>query len=245
MNVEWHDHGWADLFAEIARAFSSKNSSRATLSQITAAAVLYVSGCDHCGISMIHEGGRPTTEAPTDDVPTRVNQLQYHTDQGPSLDAIRDQHTVIVEDLSHEQRWPAFSAQAADLTGIRSLLAVRLFTNTDTIGAITFYSRARSAFDADAQAVAAVLATHAAIAIIGSRERALANDLLTALSSSREIGIAIGLLMTQKHHDRDEAFQLLRNSAQRLHVKVSELAPRIIAAGELDMGGGLRPTRQR
>jgi GAF domain-containing protein len=240
----WRDHGWADLFAEIARAFSSGNSPSATLSEITSVAMRYVPGCDHCGVSLIHEWDRRSTDAATDDVPTRVDQLQYRTDQGPSLDAIRDQHTVLVEDLSSERRWPAFSAQAVELTGVRSLLAVRLFTDTDTIGTITFYSRTPAAFDADAQAVAAILATHATIAIIGSRERALANNLLNALSSSREIGTAVGLLMAQCKQDRDEAFELLRDASQRLNIRVSDLANHIIAAGKLDMDD-LRHAGQR
>jgi GAF domain-containing protein len=178
----------------------------------------------------------PTDDrAATDDVPTRVDQLQYRTDQGPSLDAIRDQQTVLVEDLSSEQRWPTFSAHAAELTGVRSMLALRLFTDTDTIGAITSYSRTPAAFDANAQAVAAILATHAAIAIIGSRERALANNLLNALSSSREIGTAIGLLMAQSKQNKDEAFELLRNASQRLNIRLNDLANHIIDAGELDV----------
>jgi hypothetical protein len=49
------------------------------------------------------------TVAATDDVPPRVDALQYQTAQGPCLDAIFEDVTYLIDDLTSDERWPAFS----------------------------------------------------------------------------------------------------------------------------------------
>src|SRR5688500_8550226 len=68
-------------------------------------------------------------------------------------------------DLLAETRWPQFSRRAHDETGVTSILAVRLFAEHETMGALNLYSTQPDAFDDTDVAFAAVFATHAAVAM--------------------------------------------------------------------------------
>ena len=148
--------------------------------------------------------------AATDEVPPRVDAIQYETGQGPCLQAMAEHAAYLIDDLGADERWPAFSRRAAEETGVRSMLSFRLFVEEDTIGALNLYSRHPAAFDDHDCAVVTVLAAHAAIAMSAAREQERAEQLEDALRSSREIGMAMGVLMGRTGATEDEAFALLR-----------------------------------
>ena len=54
-----------------------------------------------------------------------------------------------------------------------------------------------------------------------------------ALSSSRQIGTAIGIIMARRLVTSEEAFDLLRATSQRLNRKVREVAAEVEETGEL------------
>lgn len=62
-----------------------------------------------------------------------------------------------------------------------------------------------------------------------------ADHLQIALRTSRQIGTAIGILMSQYKIKSDEAFELLSRASQRAHVKVHDLALDVIDTGRLDV----------
>jgi AmiR/NasT family two-component response regulator len=71
-------------------------------------------------------------------------------------------------------------------------------------------------------------------------------NLETALRTSREIGIAIGILMATRKLNRDQAFGLLRTASQHHHVKVRDLAEGVIFTGTIDVvNDGVEPTPPR
>lgn len=223
----------AEVFADIARELQAERTPHEVLERIVAVAVDIVQGCDHAGMSTVHRHGRIDTPVATDDVPASVDAIQYETHQGPCLEAIDEHESYLIDDLTTEDRWPAFSRRAAEATGVRSMLSMRLFVEEDTIGALNLYSRHAGVFDEHGRAVAAVLAAHAAVAITTSRTRERAEHLEQALDSNREIGIAIGILMARGRHTREQAFDALRHASQRLHVKLRDVASAVADTGEL------------
>jgi GAF domain-containing protein len=225
--------GLAEEFADIARRLKAETSTEKTQCRATEAAVISVAGCDHASISIIPRRSGVQTVAATDDIPPRVDALQYETGQGPCLDAIFEDVTYLIDDLTSDGRWPAFSRRAAQETGVRSILSFRLFVQDDTIGALNLYSRRPAAFDAHAHAVAAVLAAHAAIALAASDEHEHSEHLEEALRSNREIGMAMGVLMGRGNITQDEAFSLLRGASKRLNRKLREIAADVVETGEL------------
>ncbi len=223
----------AETFADVARALLGEDDVQATLTKITALAVETIDGCDHAGVSLI-EGRKITTPAATDDVPVQVDAIQYETDQGPCLDAIREHESFRIDDLATEDRWPKFSRRAAEETGVASMLSFRLFAEGDTMGALNLYSKQPSAFDDEALAIGSVFATHAAVALAGAQQD---EEMHKALQSRDVIGQAKGILMAQQGVSADEAFDILRRASQRMNIKLRELAERVASRTPPEEGG--------
>ena len=227
------DDGLAEDFAAIARELHAETTPAGTQQRITRVAVDAVGGCDHAAICVIGRRGGVQTVAATDDVPARVDAIQYETGQGPCLDAMAGHETCVIDDLCVDGRWPAFSRRAAEETGVRSMLSFRLFVQGDTIGALNLYSREPAAFDLHGRVTGTVLAAHAAIALTSARERQHAQHLEEALRSNREIAMAMGVLMGRGGMTEVEAFTQLRRASQYLNVKVREVAARVVETGSL------------
>ena len=226
------DRELAVQFAAVARALEAQPSVEATLQRVVDIARAIVPGCHHAGVTVLRRG-RPETPAATDDVSAQVDQIQYETGEGPCLSAIVEHHTFRTVDLAAETRWPKFAGPAVLRTGVRSVLAYRLFTEQDTFGALNLYSRQVDAFDDDALAIGMVLAAHAALALARARERAQISGLEQALASNRAIGTAIGILMATRRVTQDRAFDLLRVVSQRTNRKLREIADEVVLTGAL------------
>jgi transcriptional regulator with GAF, ATPase, and Fis domain len=227
------DGGLAEVFADIARQLQAQDSSGKVQDRISRAAVDTVDGCDHAAISLVHRRGAIETVSATDDVPLRVDAIQYEVGQGPCLGAITEHQVFQVDDLAEDPRWPPFSRRAAEETGVRSMLSFRLFVATSTFGALNLYSRKRKAFDEHACAVGSILAAHAAIAMQAAREQHRAEHLGQAVESNREIGMAMGVIMALRGLPRDEAFTLLRRASQHLNRKLRDVAAEVVDTGQL------------
>jgi GAF domain-containing protein len=213
----------AQTFADVARVLVAEDDVEATLKKIATLALETIDGCHHAGVSLV-QGRKISTPAASDDVPGQVDAIQYETDQGPCLDAIREHETFRIDDLAVEDRWPEFSKRAAEDTGVASMLSFRLFAEEDTLGALNLYSKQRGAFDDEALAVGSVFATHAAVALAGAQHD---EQMQKALQTRDVIGQAKGILMAQQDVSADEAFDILRRASQRMNIKLRELAERV------------------
>lgn len=222
----------AGQFAAVARALESESSVEATLQRTVEVARLIVPGCHHAGITVLRRG-RPETPAATDAVSAAVDAVQYEAGEGPCLSAILEDDVFRTGDLARETRWPKFSGSAVERTGVRSVLAYRLFTEDDTLGALNLYSRERDAFDDESVAVGSIFTAHAALAFARARERAQISGLEQAVASNRAIGMAIGILMAIGRVGQDEAFDLLRTVSQRTNRKLREIADDVVHTGQL------------
>jgi serine phosphatase RsbU (regulator of sigma subunit) len=160
----------ATALAEVARALQAERTPQATLQKMVDLAVSTVAGCDHAGVSLIGPDGIATPAA-SDDVPRLVDDLQYESNEGPCLSAIREQDMYVTADLGTESRWPAFATRATQQTGVRSMLSFRLFVERANLGALNLYSRRPDAFDESSIAVGRLFAAHAAIALSDATEQ--------------------------------------------------------------------------
>lgn len=215
----------AEAFAEMARTLLSAPSVQETLQRIVDLAVETVDGCDHAGVSLVKDGCI-TTRAASDDVPSRVDRLQYEANEGPCVDAIEQHEVFRVADVSNEAaRWPRFAPRVTAETGVRSMLAYRLFVEEQTLGALNLYSEAAEAFDEAAEQVGTVFAAHAAVALASAQRE---EHLETAIESRDVIGQAKGVLMARQNVSSEEAFEILRRASQRLNVKLRDVAGRVV-----------------
>lgn len=178
----------------------------------------------HVGICVADRTGTYTTLAGTDPLVFVLGEIQYDFDDGPGITAVREEHTVIVDDAESEHRWPRFMSRAVDL-GLRSYLGVPIVEAGRTLGGLNMYSTVHASVDTTRLATAKLLATQSAVAL-GQAQRE--HNLVLALQSSRTIGKAIGVLMERFDLDDHEAFERLAAWSQRTNVKLRDLAPHLV-----------------
>jgi transcriptional regulator with GAF, ATPase, and Fis domain len=231
-HVEQRETQMATTFAAIARGLHYSNGPEQTWQRIAELAVQVLPAFAHTAISIVHGGGRIDTPASSDDVGRMVDKIQYEAAEGPCLDAIKDHDVFVTGDLASEARWPLFSSRVVAETGVRSMLALRLFIADETFGAINFYAESVDAFDEEAEALGSVLAAHAAVAMSAANEHVQVEHLEEALVTNRVIGTAIGILMAQSHVDRETGFRLLSTASQRMNIKLRALAEIIVSSEE-------------
>ncbi len=207
------------VFGAIARTLQAEPDVDATVSAIVTAALRQVSGAEHAGISLL-ERGKIRTVAPSGDVVTEIDQVQYRTGQGPCMDAIAEHEIFRTGDLTTETRWPDFTPEAA-ATGMRSMLAYRLFVSDTTLGSLNLYSTQTGAFDDQTQRDGRVFASHAAIALAGAQTEA---GLQAAMENRDMIGMAKGILMHRHDLDPMQAFRMLVESSQVTNMKLHQVA---------------------
>ncbi len=225
--------GSADAFAEMARALLAEGDVQHTLQRICDMAVETIDGCDHAGISFL-KGRKVDTPAASDDVPRKVDAIQYEVAEGPCLDAIRDHQVFETGDLGHERRWPHFATRAQRETGITSMLCFRLFVAGDTLGALNLYSKASEAFGEESRTVGLVFAAHAAVALSSAVH---GEQMEEALESRDLIGQAKGMLMAREGVSAEQAFDMLRRASQRLNVKLRDVAQSMVDSSTSPAGG--------
>lgn len=233
MTFDYSPSELANIFAKVERELASTPHD-STLAVLSRSAVDMVPGTEMAGIS-IGRQGRLGTRAATDDVVHVVDQLQYDLGSGPCVDAIGQDTTFNAADLRTDTRWPTFGRQAFERTGIVSMLSLRLYLedDADLVAGLNMYSRRTAAFGEASESIGLLLATHGALAVSNAAAREKAENLLVALKNSREIGVAMGILMQRHKVTRDEAFNLLRLASQALHRKLAEIAGDVAETGEL------------
>jgi transcriptional regulator with GAF, ATPase, and Fis domain len=217
----------AEMFADVGRHLLAAAGVDETLDLVVHLACAHIDGCDHAAVSWV-VGRQILTAAATGDVPRRVDQIQYETDQGPCLDAIREREVFSTADLAAEGRWPDFATRAVEEGGIHSMISFRLFAEQDTMGALNLYSEHVDAFDDLAEAIGVVFAAHAAIALYGARAE---ENFERAVESRDVIGQAKGILEERRKLTAGEAFQVLRTASQDRNVRLREVATQLVETG--------------
>ena len=211
--------------AEAARTLNKPRSLDDTLQTIVEVACNSVPGFDHVGIATLAKGGDIETRAYDGDLVVLLDELQHELHEGPSSAVLRDAETIAVSSLRLEHRWPHYVPRARAV-GIRSQLAVKLYLDRGTLGGISFYSTTSDEVSADAQAMARLFATHAAIALGHAQEREELNE---GLQSRRVIGQAIGILMERYQMDEDRAFAFLVRASSHNNLKLRAVAEELVA----------------
>lgn len=222
----------AEHLAQLARDLQAPDSVQDTLDLIVSAAVAEVPGAEDASILAVQGRRRIRTLAASSERARAIDRAQHETGQGPCLDALFESRTVRTPDLTEEDRWPLFVAPAVEL-GAGSMLAVQLYVNGDDLGALNLVSPKTGAFGEDAEDLALLFATHAAIALARAEQQ---QNFEIALSSRDVIGQAKGILMERHKLTADEAFRILVQASQTRHRKLREIAEELTLTGELPAG---------
>jgi hypothetical protein len=217
-------------FAALSGELHGNGDNQAALHRIVELAVKHVEGCEWASITMVR-GTQGRSLAVSDPVAAQVDTLQYELGEGPCMEAAEDQTDYLMFDVDHETRWPRFAKAAAQHSQVRSVLALRLVAQHSA--ALNLYANQPAAFDPDAVDAATIFAAHASTLVALSEAEDQASNLEAALVSSREIGIALGILMSARKVTQEQAFVLLRVASQNLHRKLRAVAAEVVETGTL------------
>jgi GAF domain-containing protein len=169
-----------------------------------------------------------SAQVPTSALVAELDQLQTELDEGPCLSALREHHTVHIDDMSAETRWPGF-ARAARQRGVLSLMSFQLFIHSENLGALNLYGDQPGGFSEESVLVGGVLAQHAAVAMIGAANVTQSQD---ALATRDIIGQAKGMLMQRQKLSGVQAFGLLIRASQQTNMKLVDIARWLVAQHE-------------
>ena len=237
MTPDFSPAGLATLYADIGRQLVVHTNTADAVAAVTQTAVARVPGAEWASITRGH-GGAFETVSSTSPEALQADEIQYELGSGPCVDAIVQETVFRTGDVAADPRWPDFGRRALDAVGLHSMLSFRLFLeDDDLIAGLNLYARAREAFDDSAHTVGTLLATHGALAIAAAAARERADQLQRALSSNRDIGVAMGVLMTLHKITRRQAFDLLRVASQNTNRKLSDIATEVGDTGMLDLPG--------
>src|SRR5829696_2677630 len=90
------------------------------LDEVVTAAVALIPGTDEGPISVVTGRRYLTSQAPSGDLPQRIDALQVEVGEGPCLTRCFSSRPCGVPDMANEQRWPKSACRAAE-TGARSM----------------------------------------------------------------------------------------------------------------------------
>jgi hypothetical protein len=175
--------------------------------------------------------GKPMTVGSSDRAAWEADQVEFDTEDGPCVEALRAGAFSGPIDLATEQRWPAWTA-VATLLGFASAAGIPAEVSPGQWIALNLYAPAPQAFDEEvlhratlfAEEVARTLPS--AVRLFEADERA--SHLEQALASRSTIDQAIGVLMSQNRCTPDVAFGILRRASQNRNIKLRDVAAAII-----------------
>jgi GAF domain-containing protein len=197
------------------------------LRDVTGSCVELVTG-SHCADVLVITGPHDYQSlAPTSDLARELDETQQRFGEGPCVNAASGHSIVRCDDLDDDPRWPRF-AEAAVAAGVHSMLSFRLFTHDGAVAALNVAGPEPNCFDKEAEALCAMLATHAAVALIADEKERQFKD---ALANRDVIGQAKGQIMERFDVDPDRAFELLVKLSQETNTRVVDVAAKLVARG--------------
>jgi GAF domain-containing protein len=216
------------LVAELAAELVDSPSLEELLERALAMAVDIVPGCEQAGISLL-QNRVVDTPASFGPLAADCDKLQERLGDGPCVTALLEADIIRIDDIRTEKRWPEFAAGAAR-AGLGSMLACRLATQRDKLGALNMYSTEAGAFSEESEAMAAGYAAHVSLAL-SALERE--SNLRRALQSREVIGQAMGILMERHRITASQAFDVMVHASQRTNVKLRAIADELVRTGSL------------
>lgn len=222
-----------ESFVAVGWSLAGFRDSRRALEALSCVAVRALPGARWGSVSR-HRRGRLCTVAWSDPTARAVDGLQREAGVGPTIDTARLHTGCVSPDLSTERRWPGFGPHAVRALGVHGVVSARLAVDADDSDAVlTVYADHVGAFDGASCELLALLASAAAVGVAAVVNRELARDLTRALASNREIGVAMGVLMTRHQLSREQAFELLRSASQNRNEKLRDVATEVADTGVL------------
>lgn len=217
----------ASELAEITRLVADDDFG-ATMARFVTRIVHTIPGCDDAIVTVRSAAGVETVHSSRD---LGFDPLV----PGPIIEAVTFAEPRRLDDVTHDQRWPAFGARLVN-AGYRSCLTLPLSTTSDESAVLTLLSVQPNRFGDSVYDVVLLLTLHAGVtfdnASLYHDSNELVTQLRTALRTRSLVGRAQGLLMRQYGYDSDQAFEALKQASQNSNTKLRDLAGLLVNAHE-------------
>jgi transcriptional regulator with GAF, ATPase, and Fis domain len=225
------DRAYADFLrqtmTELTKQFAHPTEIDVTLRSVTSSAVDLIDGVECADVLLISGPEIFRSVAATSQLAVDIDDLQRRFREGPCVDAATGNPPILCNDLREDKRWPRFG-EAAIAVGVHSLLSFQLYTHNARMGALNLFALKPKAFTAEFEAIGAMLATHAAIALIADDVQL---QFRSALASRDIIGQAKGMIMERFDVDAVRAFELLKSLSQSSNTRLAEVAEELVRRG--------------
>lgn len=222
----------AGVFARMSGLLLSEETVESSLTLLSALAKDTVPGATGAGVSVMGEGGRRSSGSTGARV-READDLQYALDEGPCLAAAANRELIRVDDLTVDERWPAWASAAARL-GLRAAMSSPLVVGDGTLGAMKVYADEPGTFDTDSEQRLALFAAQAAVLVANvrayDRAKRLSEGMRQAMHDRDTISVAKGVLMGRDGLDEDSALRLLLARSERDGSTVAAAARSVVEA---------------
>jgi hypothetical protein len=223
------------LGREAAELLSLTNAAEArSLHRLAEMAGWQVPGCSGANAVIWHDREAISLAATHPDL-AELADLQLNTGAGPLIEAAQSGIPVTCLDAVSETRWPEFTA-AALRRGVRCSVDL-VQTPREwprSVLVLSLFGVRRGSLDAGASPVAGALAAFGGAMIANAtaygEAQLTASQLKDAVVARSVVDQAKGILMHALGCDAEEALRRMRKESQRGHIKVTEVARRVLAA---------------
>ncbi len=216
------------VFLQLARIVYARSTYEDIFAAIAETAVALIPGCDHASVTTLRSSGELVTEGASDDVARTIDDCEREAGEGPCLNAILSDAYQHDPDLTGGSTWPKLTELVLERTPVRGMIGYRLLVEGRKGAALDVFSDRPDALTGHSADVGVIVASFASVALAGSAHNDRAENLQKGLSSNREIGKAIGLLMAVNEINDEQAFEMLKTASSQLNIKLAELARRVV-----------------
>jgi len=211
---------------ELSQFFVGDKTMLDSLHCVAELAVHSIESVDYASVTMVIDGAISTGVFTHADAP-EIEQVQYETGEGPSLDAFHTGEIARITSTPDPGRWPAFR-KACVHHGMMSIVSIPMVIDGIPHGALNLYSRDHDAFEAAEIRTGRSLAVQAGVVIAYARAywnaKQLSEHLEAALVHRAEIEQAKGVIIATTGASADEAFEILVKQSQHENRKLREVA---------------------
>ena len=227
---------FAGVFGDIAEALLTDHLDLVDVLDRLMTACVAILEVDAAAVVLDDQRGRLLPVASSSEDAGLLELVQLHMDEGPCLDAIRDNVTIRCPDLETEhERWPIFCDSALKI-GFRRVVAVPLRVNGRNLGGLNLFGHESGPLSDDRVLLAQGLTQLAALAIFHQQSArsnaALAEQLQHALTSRVAIEQAKGIIAERFSISLEAAFDRIRRYARDHNLKLGDVSAGVIS-GEI------------
>jgi GAF domain-containing protein len=189
-------------------------------------------GVDGAGVMLISSTSQPELIASSSEPIATLELFQIASNEGPSVDCIRNGRLITNEALSKtDDRWPMFAPRAI-IQGFRAVHSLPMRLRGRTIGSLSLFRTTQGALAGADMVVARYLADVATISILQHHSTGDAStsdtQLRHAINSRVIIEQAVGMIRQATSCDKDVAFDRLQVLAGNRHEDLTVVATQIV-----------------